>query len=64
MTGDLENLEPNEDGGAAVDLISETEEGRIEVNGTVGEGDDRFAFSGEFIEVDIPEGVQVDISER
>ncbi|UPW01545.1 hypothetical protein M0R88_05430 [Halorussus gelatinilyticus] len=63
VTGDLENLEPNEDGGAAVDLISETD-GRVRVEGTVGEGDDRFAFSGDLIEVDVPDAVQIETSER
>ncbi|WP_135853458.1 hypothetical protein [Halorussus salinus] len=63
VTGDLENLEPDEDGGAAVDLISETD-GRVRVEGTVGTGDDRFAFSGDLVEVDVPDAVQIEISER
>ncbi|WP_128477047.1 hypothetical protein [Halorussus pelagicus] len=63
VTGDLEKLEPDEDSGAAVDLVEEVD-GRVRVNGTVGSGDDRFAFSGELMETDVPDGVQVEVIER
>ncbi|UPV75507.1 hypothetical protein M0R89_05425 [Halorussus limi] len=63
VTGDLEELEPNEDGGAAVDQVSRTGD-RVRVEGTVGEGDDRFAFSGDLIEVEVPSGVQIEVTQR
>ncbi len=63
VTGGLEKLEPNEDGGAAVDNVSESG-GRIRVEGTVGSGDDRFAFSGDLIEVEVPDAVQIEVRDR
>jgi hypothetical protein len=63
VTGGLEKLEPNEDGGAAVDNVSESG-GRIRVEGTVGSGDDKFAFSGDLIEIDVPDGVQIAVRNR
>ncbi|UPV76304.1 hypothetical protein M0R89_19260 (plasmid) [Halorussus limi] len=63
VTGDFRKLEPNEDGGAAVDLVSQAGD-RVRVNGTVGKGNDKFAFSGDLIEVDIPSGVVVEVTDR
>jgi len=63
VTGGLKKLEPNEDGGAAVDNVSESG-GRVRVEGTVGSGDDRFAFSGDLIEVDVPDAVQIEVRDR
>jgi hypothetical protein len=63
VTGDLEKLEPNEDTGPAVDeVISQGD--RVRVEGTVGSGDDRFAFSGDIIEVDVPPAVQLETQSR
>lgn len=63
VTGDVQKLEPNEDAGPAMDQISRQGD-RVRVEGAVGSGDDRFAFSGELIEVDVPPGVQLEIQSR
>lgn len=63
VTGDLEELEPDEDSGVAVDEVIEQGD-RVRVEGTVGTGDDRFAFSGELIEVDIPSNVTLEVTDR
>lgn len=63
VTGDLEELEPDEDSGVAVDEVIERDD-RVRVEGTVGTGDDRFAFSGELVEVDIPSNVTLEITDR
>jgi len=63
VTGDLEKLEPNEDTGPAVDEVSRRGD-RVRVEGTVGSGDDRFAFSGNLVEIDVPPAVQLDIRSR
>lgn len=63
VTGELEKLEPNEDARHAVDDVIDTGD-RVRVEGTVGTGDDRFAFSGELIEVDVPEEVQIEVRNR
>jgi hypothetical protein len=44
----LKKLEPNEDSGPAVDDVRRLDNGDIRVDGTVGSGDDRFAFNGTF----------------
>lgn len=63
VTGDLEELEPNEDDGAAVDEVIDRGD-RVRVEGSVGTGDDRYAFSGELIEVDVPSNVTLEITDR
>lgn len=63
VTGDLEKLEPDEDTGRAADEVS-TRGDRVRVEGTVRTGDDRFAFSGNLNEVDIPSGVTLEIEDR
>lgn len=63
VTGDLEELEPDEDSGVAVDEISDRGD-RVRVTGAVGTGDDRFAFSGELVEVDVPSAVTIEIRNR
>jgi hypothetical protein len=42
----------------------DTDEGNVRVEGTVGEGDDRFAFSGDLVEVDVPDAAQIELSGR
>jgi hypothetical protein len=63
VTGGLEKLEPDEDTGPAVDEVIRRGD-RVRVEGTVGGGDDRFAFSGDLIEVDVPPAVQLEIRSR
>lgn len=63
VTGELEKLEPNEDTGDAVDEVAEAGD-RVRVEGTVGTGDDRFAFSGELVEVEVPPEVNLEIRRR
>jgi hypothetical protein len=63
VTGDLEKLEPNEDTVPAVDEVSRQGD-RVRVEGTVGSGDDRFTFSGNLVEIDVPPAVQLDIRSR
>jgi hypothetical protein len=63
VTGDVEELEPEEDGGRAVDEIIDFGD-RVRVEGAVGSGDDRFAFSGDLIRVDVPPEVRLEISDR
>jgi hypothetical protein len=63
VTGDLEKLEPDEDSGRARDEVIDTGD-RVRVEGAVGTGDDRFAFSEQLIEVDVPSGVILEIKER
>lgn len=63
VTGDLIKLEPGEDSGPAVDEVTETN-GRVRVEGAVSTGDDRFAFSGDLIEIDVPPQVQLEVQER
>jgi hypothetical protein len=63
VTGDLEKLEPNEDSGNARDDVVETG-GRVRVEGTVGTGDDRFAFLGDLIEIQVPSAVRLDVRDR
>lgn len=63
VTGELEKLEPNEDRRHAVDDVIDTGD-RVRVEGTVGTGDDRFAFSGDLIEVDVPPEVRIEIGSR
>jgi hypothetical protein len=63
VTGDFEKLEPDEDSGEAVDTVTRSGD-RVRVEGAVGTGDDRFAFSGELVEVDVPPGVNLEITER
>lgn len=63
VTGDLEKLEPDEDSGRAKDEVIRTDD-RVRVEGAVSTGDDRFAFSGEFIPIKKPPQVKFDIRER
>lgn len=63
VTGELEKLEPNEDRRHAVDDVVDTGDG-VRVEGAVGTGDDRFAFSGDLIEVDVPPEVRIEIRAR
>jgi type 1 fimbria pilin len=63
VTDDLEKLEPDEDSGEAVDTVTRSGD-RVRVEGAVGTGDDRFAFSGDLVEVDVPPGVNLEITER
>jgi hypothetical protein len=61
----LKKLEPNEDSGPAVDDVRRLDNGDIRVDGTVGSGDDRFAFNGTFEEGDpFPSKVRARISDR
>ncbi|WP_379793662.1 hypothetical protein [Halorussus aquaticus] len=64
VTGDLRNLEPDEDASAATEEITDLGEEGTRVEGTVGTGDDRFAFSGELVEEDVPDSIQIEVSER
>lgn len=63
VTGDLEKLEPDEDRRFARDDVVERD-GRMRVEGTVGTGDDRFAYSGDLVEVDIPDAVELVTTQR
>lgn len=63
VTGDLENLEPDEDSGSAIDEVIDLGD-RVRVEGGVSTGDDRFAFSGDLIEVDVPPEVQIEVRDR
>lgn len=62
VTGDLEKLEPNEDRRHARDRVTRRGD-RTRVEGSVGTGDDRFAFSGTLREVDT-DGVRITVSQR
>lgn len=63
VTGSLEKLEPDEDSGGAVDNVSDYG-GRVRVEGTVGSGDDKFAFSGHLVEVEVPDGIVVEVTDH
>jgi len=63
VTGDLEKLEPNEDSGNARDDVVEAGD-RVRVEGTVGKGDDRFAFSGDLIDIRAPSEIHLDVRDR
>lgn len=63
VSGDAKELEPNEDGVPAKDEVV-YENGRTVVRGTVGYGDDRFAFSGEITPIKIPDVVSLDVRHR
>lgn len=63
VSGDAQKLEPNEDGVPAKDEIV-YENGRTVVRGTVGYGDDRFAFSGEITPIELPDVVSLDVRQR
>lgn len=63
VTGDLVELEPDEDSDRAADEVIDLGD-RIRVEGGVNTGDDRFAFSGDLIPIDIPQGVLIEIVER
>lgn len=54
MTGDARELEPDEDSPPADDEVVPLDGGGTRIRGTVNTGDDRFAFSGGFTEVDVP----------
>ncbi|NEU58969.1 hypothetical protein [Halorussus sp. MSC15.2] len=64
VTGDLEKLEPNEDSSDAVDDVIDLGEEGTRVEGGVGSGDDRFAFSGELVREDVLPEVELTVSER
>ncbi|MFC4450499.1 hypothetical protein [Halorussus aquaticus] len=64
VTGDLEKLEPNEDSSDAVDDVIDLGDEGTRVEGGVGSGDDRFAFSGQLVREDVPPGVELTVSER
>lgn len=63
VTGDLVNLEPDEDSGEAFDEVIDAG-GRTRVEGTVQYADDRFAFSGDLIEIDVPPQVRIEVRNR
>lgn len=63
VTGELEKLESGEDRRHAVDDVIDTGD-RVRVEGTVGTDDDRFAFSGDLVEVDVPSAVRIEIRAR
>jgi hypothetical protein len=59
VTGTLEQADPEPDTGRAVDEITEVD-GGFRVDGTVGSGVDRFRVSGELIEINVPENVNIE----
>lgn len=63
VTGDLRYLEPNEDSGNAFDEVVDAGD-RTRVEGTIAYADDRFAFSGDLVEVDVPSVVNLEIRDR
>lgn len=63
VTGDLRKLEPDEDAGRARDDVTDLGD-RVRMEGTVRTGDDRFAFSGDLIEIDVPPEVKIEIRDR
>lgn len=64
VTGAVENLEPaGEDTGSAVDEIVDVD-GRTRVEGTVSYSTDRFAFSGDLVEIAVPPEVRLEITDR
>lgn len=63
VTGDLRYLEPNEDSGNAFDEVVDAGD-RTRVEGTVAYADDRFAFSGDLVEVDVPPSVKIAVRNR
>lgn len=62
VDGDLVELEPNEDRAHAVDEVIRTD-GTVRVEGSVGTGDDQFAYSGTLREIDT-DGVVLRTEER
>lgn len=62
VDGNLEELEPNEDTDHAVDGVTRAD-GTVRVEGSVGTGDDQFAFSGDLTEIDTSD-VVLRIEER
>jgi hypothetical protein len=63
VTGGLEKLEPDEDSGSARDDVIDRGDS-VRVEGVVGTGDDRFAFSGDLVRFDVPSEIQLDVSHR
>lgn len=63
VTGNLVELEPDEDSPPATDEVIDAGD-RMRVDGALTTGDDRFAYSGDLVLVDVPEGVQVEIRDR
>jgi outer membrane protein assembly factor BamB len=61
VTGDLEELEPDEDSRPAVEEITDLGSEGVRVEGTVGSGDDRFRFTGELVRIDVPPQVNLDV---
>lgn len=64
VTGDLVKLEPNEDTGRARDEVIDLGDRGTRVRGSVRSGDDRFAYSGQLVREDVPEGVQLETRRR
>ncbi|WP_134668553.1 hypothetical protein [Halorussus marinus] len=64
VTGDARMLEPDEDFPPADDEIVDLDGGGARIEGAVSTGDDRFAFSGDLIRENVPDGVQIDVRNR
>jgi len=64
VTGDAQFLEPDEDFPPADDEIVSLDGGGARIEGAVSTGDDRFAFSGDLIREDVPDGVRVEVRHR
>jgi hypothetical protein len=63
VTGDAENLEPDEDGPTAADEVIPLEDG-TRIVGSVGSGNDRFAFSEGLMKVVVPDAVKLEVRRR
>ena len=61
VTGDLDYLEPDED--SPPDQVIDAGD-RVRVEGGISTGDDRYAFSGDLVETDVPSEVNLSISAR
>ena len=61
VTGNLEYLEPDED--SPPDEVIDAGD-RVRAEGGISTGDDRYAFSGDLVETDVPEEVEIEIRER
>jgi hypothetical protein len=64
VTGDAQFLEPDEDFPPADDEIISLDGGGARIEGAVSTGDDRYAFSGDLIREDVPDGVQIEVRHR
>jgi hypothetical protein len=64
VTGDARELEPDEDSPPADDEVVPLDGGGTRIRGTVSTGDDRFAFSGDLIEVDVHHDLRLEVRHR